>query len=145
MTAHAFSAFTGNARPTLVELWNGRTVVARLVAGLPSFPWGAVPTGLATRRQLRAAGLRPAGQEPAGLLLWRRDARFAYLYRVDLARAVRPMTPAKWAAVRAMVAARRTCPLCHVDAGYCLPRADGRCVDCIAINRTFPIELEAAA
>jgi len=39
--------------------------------GLPTFWWRAAPTGYATRRQLRAAGLRPAGQPVAAQVLWR--------------------------------------------------------------------------
>ena len=30
--------------------------------GIPTYPWRLAPDGLATRRQLRARGLRPGGQ-----------------------------------------------------------------------------------
>ncbi|MFJ3827814.1 hypothetical protein ACIPWI_07570 [Streptomyces sp. NPDC090046] len=33
------------------------------MATLPVYPWRLAPDGLATRRQLRAAGLRPGGQD----------------------------------------------------------------------------------
>ncbi|WP_377271665.1 RRQRL motif-containing zinc-binding protein [Peterkaempfera sp. SMS 1(5)a] len=101
--------------------------------GLPTYPWRMAPEGLATRRQLRAAGLRPAGQDVAAQILWqsrRRGIRAAYLYRVDLARPVRPMTPARTAALAAAMRARRTCPTCGIDAGYVLPTCYGTCLSC---------------
>ncbi|WSJ44890.1 hypothetical protein OG349_18985 [Streptomyces sp. NBC_01317] len=98
------------------------------------------PDGYATRRQLRAAGLRPGGQLAAAQLLWfsnrRRRAgqpptlRVAYLYHRDLAKPVRPMTPAKWAALDKANAARRVCPECRIDAGYRIPTSLGMCVSC---------------
>ena len=72
------------------------------MATLPVFRWRLAPDGYATRRQLRARGLRPGGQQwppssngPAR----RRGPLVAYLYRIDLAKPVRPMTPAQWAAL----------------------------------------------
>ncbi len=94
---------------------------------------------MATRRQLRASGLRPGGQDMAAQVLWysRRywrkgtsPVRVAYLYRVDLAKPVRPMTPAKWAALAKANAARRVCPECRTDAGYRIPTSLGMCVSC---------------
>ena len=85
--------------------------------GIPTYPRRLAPEGLATRRQLRAQGLRPAGQDVAAQILWhgRRDpltrlrpVRVAYLYRLDLAAPVRPMTPGRQRAVDAMLRARRT-------------------------------------
>lgn len=35
------------------------------VHGIPTFPWRFAPDGYATRRQLRARGLRPGGQPVA--------------------------------------------------------------------------------
>ncbi|WP_063730159.1 RRQRL motif-containing zinc-binding protein [Streptomyces sp. RTd22] len=103
--------------------------------GVPTYPWRLAPDGLATRRQLRARGLRPGGQPIAAQLMRRARRRksgalVAYLYRVDLAKPVRPMTPAKWRAHDAMMRARRTCPQCHADAGYCIPTSLGVCVTC---------------
>ncbi|MCX5271836.1 RRQRL motif-containing zinc-binding protein [Streptomyces virginiae] len=103
------------------------------VHGLPTFPWRLAPDGLATRRQLRALGLRPGGQEIAGQVLRpcrRRDPLAAFLYRVDRALPVRPMTPAKAAALDRANAARRTCPNCRTDAGYVIPASLGMCTPC---------------
>lgn len=107
--------------------------------GIPTYPFRLAPDGLATRRQMRARGLRPGGQEVAAQLLWhsrryqprcRCGLRVAYLYRIDLAKPVRPMTQAKWTALAKANAARRTCPECGQDAGYTLPTSLGMCVAC---------------
>ncbi|WP_410535456.1 RRQRL motif-containing zinc-binding protein [Streptomyces sp. KL2] len=100
---------------------------------LPVYPWRLAPDGLATRRQLRAMGLRPGGQDVAAVLRRprrRRGALVAYLYRIDRAKPVRPMTPARWAALERANTARRTCPVCGRDAGYTLPPSLGTCVPC---------------
>ena len=97
---------------------------------LPVYRYRLAPDGLATRRQLRAAGLRPGGQDPVGEIRWRRGQRVAYLYRIEDARPVRPMTPARARALAAAMRARRTCPECGQDRGYCIPRSLGCCVDC---------------
>ncbi|MGW1143836.1 RRQRL motif-containing zinc-binding protein [Streptomyces sp. NPDC002454] len=98
------------------------------------FRWRLAPDGLATRRQLRAAGLRPGGQDVAAELQRpRRRGRgplVAYLYRIDLAKPVRPMTPARSAALAKALRARRTCTACGLDAGYVIPSALGTCVPC---------------
>ncbi|MFF0125685.1 RRQRL motif-containing zinc-binding protein [Streptomyces mirabilis] len=101
--------------------------------GIPTYPWRYAPKGLATRRQLRARGLRPGGQPIAAQVLrprYRRGPLTAYLYRVDRAKKVRPMTPAKWAALAKANRARRTCPKCRSDAGYVIPTSLGVCVPC---------------
>ncbi|MET7714672.1 RRQRL motif-containing zinc-binding protein [Streptomyces sp. NPDC005407] len=101
--------------------------------GIPTFPWRCAPDGYATRRQLRGQGLRPGGQEVAAQILRprrRREPLTAYLYRVDLARPVRPMSEAMWRAHEAMMRARRTCPECERDAGYVIPPTLGMCVTC---------------
>ncbi|MGA4877516.1 RRQRL motif-containing zinc-binding protein [Streptomyces lydicamycinicus] len=103
------------------------------MGALPVFRWRLAPDGYATRRQLRARGLRPGGQGVAAQLerpRRRRGPLVAYLYRVDLAKPVRPMTPAKRAALAKANAARRICPHCRTDAGYCIPRSLGTCVNC---------------
>ncbi len=38
--------------------------------GIPTYPRRLAPEGLATRRQLRARGLRPGGQDVAAQILW---------------------------------------------------------------------------
>ncbi|MBQ0850144.1 hypothetical protein J8N05_18250 [Streptomyces sp. BH-SS-21] len=101
--------------------------------GIPTFPWRCAPDGYATRRQLRARGLRPGGQPVAGQVLrprYRRGPLVAYLYRLDCAKPVRPMTPAKRAALAKANTARRTCPQCRRDAGYVIPTSLGVCVPC---------------
>ncbi len=104
------------------------------MSALPVYRWRCAPEGLATRRQLRALGLRPGGQDVAAELQRpRRRGRpplAAYLYRIDRARPVRPMTPARWAALAKANAARRLCPACGRDAGYVIPTSLGTCVPC---------------
>jgi len=103
------------------------------MATLPVFRWRLAPDGYATRRQLRARGLRPGGQDVAAQLerpRRRRPPLVAYLYRVDLAQPVRPMTPGRWAALTKANTARRTCPKCRRDAGYVIPASLGMCVSC---------------
>ncbi|MFE7583105.1 RRQRL motif-containing zinc-binding protein [Streptomyces gardneri] len=103
------------------------------MATLPVYRWRLAPEGLATRRQLRAMGLRPGGQDVAAELerpRRRREPLVAYLYRIDLARPVRPMTPARWAALAAANAAQQVCPECGRDAGYRIPTSLGMCTPC---------------
>lgn len=103
------------------------------MGALPVFRWRLAPDGYATFRQLRARGLRPGGQGVAAQLerpRRRRPPLVAYLYRVDLAKPVRPMTPARWAALAKANTARRTCPSCGTDAGYVIPTSLGMCVTC---------------
>lgn len=65
------------------------------------YRWRCAPGHLRTRRQLAAAGLRPAGQDIAGILHYRRYGRahVAYLYDVRLAAPKRPATPAQLASL----------------------------------------------
>lgn len=103
------------------------------MATLPVFRWRLAPDGYATRRQLRAAGLRPGGQDVAAQLerpRRRRGPLVAYLYCIDRALPVRPMTPARGAALARANAARRTCPACRRDAGYVIPVSLGMCSIC---------------
>ncbi|SHI06659.1 RRQRL motif-containing zinc-binding protein [Streptomyces sp. 3214.6] len=104
--------------------------------GITTYPWRMAPDGYATRRQLRARGLRPGGQPVAAQLMVvnrRYDTpRVAYLYRVELAKPVRPMTSRKWGALALAMLARRTCPRCQLDVGYCIPRSYGICGLCLA-------------
>lgn len=103
--------------------------------GIPTYPWRLAPDGMATRRQLRAQGLRPGGQPIAAQLMRRSRRRkagvaIAFLYHVELALPVRPMTPGRSRALAAAMTARRTCPACRTDAGYCIPPTLGMCVPC---------------
>ncbi|MFB7171299.1 RRQRL motif-containing zinc-binding protein [Streptomyces sp. NPDC056254] len=99
---------------------------------LPVYPWRLAPDGLATRRQLRALGLRPGGQDVVAQVERprRRGPLVAYLYRIDLARPVRPMTARRAAALAKANAARRWCPTCRRDAGYVIPASLGMCTPC---------------
>jgi len=108
--------------------------------GIPTWWWQGAPPGYATRRQLRAAGLRPGRQPVAGQILWPGvgGTRTAYLYRIDLARPRRTATPAQLRAVAAALAARRTCPTCRHIKPYCIPRSLSECVDC-----AYPSEVAA--
>ena len=112
--------------------------------GVPTYPWRFAPDGYATRSQLRARGLRPGGQPIAAQVMRRHRGRkagvqVAYLYRVDRARPVRPMTSRKWGALALAMLARRTCPQCQLDAGYVIPTSLGTCVSC-----AYPEEQRAA-
>lgn len=112
------------------------------MGAVPVYRWHLAPDGYATRRQLRARGLRPGGQEVAAQLerpRRRRGPLVAYLYSIEQAKPVRPMTPAKWAALAKANAARRTCPACRLDAGYVIPPSLGMCGAC-----AFPDEQRAA-
>ena len=100
--------------------------------GMPTYPYHWAPAGLLTRRQLRARGLCPGGQDIAAQILWRRGKRVAYLYREALARPKRHATPAQLAAIAAALRARRTCPSCGTEKPYYIPRSAGECNDCSA-------------
>lgn len=118
------------------RLWDGRFSLVRMVDGFPTWSFRCAPTGLATRRQLRARGLCPGGHQPYGLLVWRNGRQWAHLYRVDLARPKRVPTDSQRAALAkataAAVASRaavRYCPACDADAGYPLTRFGGLCFE----------------
>jgi len=102
--------------------------------GLPTYPFKWAPQGWLTRRQLRAEGLRPGGQPPAGQLLWRHRGRrrVAYLYLRSLALPVRPMTRGRERAIAAALCARMTCPRCQIWQPYCIPLSIGHCNNCAA-------------
>ncbi len=116
-----------------ITLWNGQQALGWDYHGTPAFRFKWAPAGLATRRQLRAMRMCPGGQKPYALLLIRRDGkRWAWLYRLDLAKPSRVATPAMLNAVDLMMRARRRCKLCRLVADYCIPTSDGRCVDCMS-------------
>ncbi|MGW9612650.1 RRQRL motif-containing zinc-binding protein [Streptomyces diastaticus] len=100
---------------------------------LPVFRWKqAGRADLATRCQLREMGLRPGGQEPVARIECRGGKRFAWLYRIDLAKPKLPMTRAKEAALDKAMAARQTCPgPCGRRYFHCLPlKTLGSCLEC---------------
>jgi hypothetical protein len=103
--------------------------------GLPLLSWGIAPRDkLATRRQLRAMGLRPGGHDHVAYLYFRcRPActrTFAKLYLIAWAKPVRPMTPGRWASLQQALAARRICPECREDSGPYIRRTVGMCEAC---------------
>ncbi len=101
--------------------------------GIPTYRWRMAPAGLATRRQLTAAGLRPGGQPVVAQVMWRsrrRRVQVAYLYAVESAKPKREASPAQVLALSRALAARRRCPECGHDAGYVLPARWGVCLDC---------------
>jgi hypothetical protein len=104
--------------------------------GQPLLSYNIAPRAvLATKRQLRTMGKRPGGQDPVAHLYFRcrRAGKlvFADLYLIEKAKPVRPMTPARQAALDKAMAARRTCRECR-DTGYAeLPKAHRTCEACL--------------
>jgi hypothetical protein len=97
---------------------------------LPAFGWReADRTVYATRRQLAAERLAPGGPI-AARLIWRKGKREAHLYLRAQAKPKRVMTWPQIEALAKALAARRFCPSCRRDVGYCLPRSFGRCYPC---------------
>ncbi|MFB7852391.1 RRQRL motif-containing zinc-binding protein [Streptomyces sp. NPDC056053] len=98
---------------------------------LPVFRWRQAGPKLATRRQLREMGLRPGGQEPVARIECRSGQRFAWLYRIDLAKPKFPMTLAKEAALDKAMAKRQTCGTCRRRYFHCIPlKTLGSCLEC---------------
>ncbi|MEV0057258.1 RRQRL motif-containing zinc-binding protein [Saccharopolyspora shandongensis] len=114
----------------LVELPDGRREFGWIQDGLPTFPFRFAPKGLATRRQLRAAGLCPGGQGVVAQIVWRRGKEWAGLYDLAHAKPKRTPTPAQRRALDAAMAARRRCLRCGRNAGYYLPRTTRTCWNC---------------
>lgn len=102
---------------------------------LPTWPYGLAPAGLSTFRQLRAKGLRPGGQAPAGQLIYNYGGReqFAFLYRDDLALPKRSATDAQMVAIGKALLARMLCKTCGEYADYYIPRRFGQCLTCEGI------------
>ncbi|MFG2872927.1 RRQRL motif-containing zinc-binding protein [Streptomyces sp. NPDC048338] len=110
------------------------------MSALPVYGWRLAPEGLATFRQLRALGLRPGGQPVVAQLerpRRRKEPLIAFLYRIDRAKPVRSMTPARCAALERANAARRVCPECGRDAGYRIPSSLGMCTPCAYPDTTL--------
>jgi hypothetical protein len=105
--------------------------------GLPTWPWNGAPDGYATARQLRAAGLRPGGQPPAGQIV-RGHRLWAALYRIDLAKPKRTASDAWYAATRKATRARHQCRgRCGRELEYIPAKRHGyQCNDCASPGRT---------
>jgi hypothetical protein len=65
--------------------------------GMPTFPYGTAPDGLATAAQLAKIGLKSGPAPVAARLTWRHGKRGADLYRIDQATPKRRCTPAQLA------------------------------------------------
>jgi hypothetical protein len=120
------------AASRFITLWNGKQALGWDLHGTPVFKFKWAPGGLATRRQLRAMRMCPGGQEPYAVLVWRNGQRWAWLYRLDLARPSRVPSPAQLNALDKANEARRTCGQCGRVCDYYIPTSDGRCDLCIA-------------
>jgi hypothetical protein len=114
-------------------------VLADPDANPPLYPWRGAPDHLATRGQLRAMGLRPGRQGVQALLVWnsRRGGRprvdgrrYAELYDIGRDRPRIAVSERRAAALRAAMAARRTCPGCGTDRGYVPSARLGECNVC---------------
>ncbi|MQA13649.1 MAG: hypothetical protein GEV09_05590 [Pseudonocardiaceae bacterium] len=113
--------------------------------GLTTYPWRTAPTGLITRRQMRTAGLAPNRAEPVAQIITRRNGRRGYLYDPTELAPKRTASPAQLAALDKALAARRWCPDCRQDAGYCIPTSLGRCIDCEYPQTDEPADRSALA
>lgn len=100
--------------------------------GIPTYPWKSAPTEYATARQLRAAGLRPGGQQVQAQVLWRhgKQIRKAYLYNIGAAKLKRTATPAQRVAIEKALRARRTCSTCGQEKDYYIRLKLAECQDC---------------
>lgn len=116
--------------------WSDQTQFTRgTFEGLPLLSWGIAPKDtLATYRQLRKRGLRPGGADPVAVLYFhcRKGMRMVYanLYLIANAKPVRPMTPARRAAIEKACQAHRICPECKQDAGVYIRPSIGVCLEC---------------
>ncbi|MFI9365988.1 RRQRL motif-containing zinc-binding protein [Kitasatospora sp. NPDC053057] len=116
--------------------------------GIPTFPWkfGPEKERMATRRQLRAMGLRPGGQPVAAQVVCRGGTRVGHLYPVAGAKPVRSVTPAMRAALDKAMKARMTCPVCRVTYDFCLPlKSLGSCLPCSELSDEEREQLAALA
>jgi hypothetical protein len=113
--------------------------------GLPVFGWGEAPSTLLTRSQLREAGLRPNGQDPVALLVFRHVkpyARETVAPLFSVARAALKGTAAPGQMDHAMEA-RRTCVDCTEIQDYCVPTSTRQCWTCFDIEQANRLEVAA--
>lgn len=106
--------------------------------GLPVFGWGEAPADWKTKRQLWAAGLRRRpGQDPVGLLVWRRGRRTAELFDSRLALPKRPMTPRWQEAIIKMHLAHYVCRRCGQEQCRALSPTTWMCWPCMEETGDF--------
>lgn len=112
--------------------WNGRAEFGRWSHGMPTFGFRGAPGGLMTRRQLRAAGLRPGRSGVVAQIEWRGGRRWAGLYLVAEATPCPGLTTPQLVSLHKARRALRTCRVC----GWLAPRrlpAGRVCADCSTI------------
>jgi hypothetical protein len=116
---------------------DGQVLTRGSVDGLPALTWGRADRAqLATARQLRELGLRPAGQQPVAVLVFghrqpgRRPIEYTSLYRIADAEPKRVASPAQRDAIEKALAARRTCQRCGHEQGYYLSTVSRMCGPC---------------
>jgi hypothetical protein len=116
---------------------DGQVLTRGSVDGLPALTWGrADQAQLATARQLRELGLRPAGQQPVAVLVFghrqpgRRPVEYTSLYRIADAEPKRVASPAQRDAIEKALAARRTCQRCGQEQDYYLSTVSRMCGPC---------------
>ncbi|WP_326568042.1 RRQRL motif-containing zinc-binding protein [Amycolatopsis rhabdoformis] len=128
-----------NRKQQVTTVFDGRTHHACLCRGfrdgLPMFGWGEAPSTLLTRAQLREAGLRPNGQDPVALLVFRHVKPYAHetvaeLFSVERAALKRTATPAQLVALSRAMDARRVCVDCGVVQEQCVPTSTRQCGTC---------------
>ncbi|MGW4488853.1 RRQRL motif-containing zinc-binding protein [Amycolatopsis sp. NPDC004368] len=136
-----------NRRQQITTVFDGRTHHACLCRGfrdgLPVFGWGEAPSTLLTKTQLRESGLRPNGQDPVALLVFRHLKPYARetvapLFSVE--RAALKGTAAPGQMDHAMEA-RRTCVDCTEVQDYCVPTSTRQCWTCFEIEQADRIEV----
>ncbi|MCX0247972.1 RRQRL motif-containing zinc-binding protein [Streptomyces drozdowiczii] len=96
---------------------------------LPVYKRNQAPQGLATKRQLRAMGLRPGGQQVVAEVETR-GPKNGFLYEIAKAKPRRTPTLAQEQALDRAMAARQTCPECMRRYFYCLRTSLGICLEC---------------
>lgn len=121
-------------RGVMTERW-GWQPLAWEQNGLPTWRYGWAPRGLLTRRQMRAQGLAPGGAIPVAQVVVRVQRRHRHEVRARLwdrgqLVAKRTASPAQLVALEHAMAARRWCPSCSHDVGYCIPTSLGQCAAC---------------
>lgn len=142
-----------NRSQQVVFVHDGRSTHAVLCRGfretLPVFGWGEVPSFLCTRTQLRDAGLRPNGQDPKGLLVFRHRKPYARetvaeLFSIELAAARRTPSPAQLVALGRAMEARRVCVAgCGLIKDYCVPTSTRQCWTCFEAEQVDRVEVAA--
>jgi hypothetical protein len=78
---------------------------------------------------MRDAGLCPGGAEPVARIECRRGRVWANLWDPSECRPKRVPTLAQRRSIAGALAARRWCPLCQADVGYCIRTTLGHCED----------------